>query len=114
TVALVNGKPKVVPAKPGVTYDPADVSAAFLELVTKPDGEREMAVEATVEEPEFTTADARDLEIKEQVSTFTTYYPYAEYRNINIGRAAVLVNGSLLKPGDKFSLNAPGGWATAG
>ena len=105
TVELVDGKPQVVPAKPGVTYDPADVSAAFLELVTQPGGEREMKVEATVAEPEFTTADARALEIKEQVSTFTTYYPYAEYRNINIGRAAELVDGTVLKPGEVFSLN---------
>ncbi|MEP9363917.1 VanW family protein [Nocardioides sp. CN2-186] len=105
TVALVRGKPKVVPAKPGVTYDPADVEDAFLELVTRPEGEREMQVEATVDEPEFTTADAKALGITEQVSTFTTYYPYAEYRNINIGRAAEIVDGTVLKPGDTFSLN---------
>ncbi len=105
TVALVGGKPKVVPAKPGVTYDPADVEDAFLELVTKPEGEREMQVEATVDEPDFTTADAKALGITEQVSTFTTYYPYAEYRNTNIGRAAEIVDGTVLKPGDTFSLN---------
>ena len=39
------------------------------------------------------------------MSTFTTYYPYAEYRNTNIGRAAELVNGTVLKPGETFSLN---------
>ncbi|WP_051551422.1 VanW family protein [Nocardioides sp. URHA0020] len=105
TVRLVNGKPRVVPAKPGVTYDPADVSDAFLKLVTQPDGKRRMKVEATVAEPEFTTADAKALKIDEKVSTFTTYYPYAEYRNINIGRAAELVDGTILKPGDTFSLN---------
>jgi vancomycin resistance protein YoaR len=105
TVALVDGKPEVVPAKPGVTYDPADVSAAFLELVTRPTNEREMKVEATVVEPDFTTADARALKIKERVSTFTTYYPYAEYRNVNIGRAAEIIDGTVLKPGDTFSLN---------
>jgi vancomycin resistance protein YoaR len=105
TVALVDGKPKVVPAKPGVTYDAADVSDAFLELVTRDAGGREMKVESTVAEPDFTTADARALKIREQVSTFTTYYPYADYRNINIGRAAELVDGTVLKPGDTFSLN---------
>lgn len=105
TVELVNGKPKVIPAKPGVTYEPSDVSDAFLELVTREGGEREMEVESTVAEPEFTTADAKALKIREQVSTFTTYYPYAEYRNINIGRAAELIDGTVLKPGDVFSLN---------
>ena len=102
---VVAGVPRVVPAKPGVTYDPADVTDAFLTLVSKPEGEREMTVKATVDEPDFTTKDARALKIKEQVSTFTTYFPYAEYRNINIGRAAELVNGTVLEPGETFSLN---------
>ena len=105
TVVLADGHPEVVPAKPGVTYEPADVSDAFLELVTRESGEREMKVPSTVAEPDFTTADARALKIREQVSTFTTYYPYAEYRNINIGRAAELIDGTVLEPGDVFSLN---------
>lgn len=104
-VALVDGKPKVVPAKPGVSYDPEDVSKAFLTLVGKDEGEREMEVQATVEDADFSTADARALKIRRQVSTFTTYFPYAEYRNTNIGRAAELINGTLLKPGETFSLN---------
>ncbi|HQR25618.1 MAG TPA: VanW family protein [Nocardioides sp.] len=105
TVALVDGKPQVVPAKPGVTYRTTDVTDAFLDLVARESDQRRMRVPATVAEPEFSTADARRLRIKEKVSTFTTYFPYAEYRNTNIGRAAELVNGSVLKPGDTFSLN---------
>ncbi|MDF1603963.1 VanW family protein [Nocardioides sp. YIM 152315] len=105
TVELVDGRPKVVPAKPGVTYDPDDVNSAFLQLVTQEGDARRMEVEATVAEPEFTTADAKALKIKEKVSSFTTYYPYAEYRNVNIGRAAEIVDGTVLEPGDVFSLN---------
>ena len=105
SVKLVNGKPKVIPAKPGVSYDPTDVGDAFLTLVARPSGKRQMKVKATVADADFTTKDARRLRITEKVSTFTTYYPYAEYRNINIGRAAELVNGTVLKPGDTFSLN---------
>ncbi len=55
--------------------------------------------------PSSRTADAKDLGITEQVSTFTTHYPYAEYRNTNIGRAAEIVDGTVLKPDDLFSLN---------
>ncbi|MFC7492912.1 MULTISPECIES: VanW family protein [unclassified Nocardioides] len=113
TVELVNGRPRVVPAKPGVTYDPAAVSSAFLQLVTQEGDARRMEVEATVAEPEFTTADAKALRIKERVSSFTTYYPYAEYRNVNIGRAAEIVDGTVLKPGDVFSLNDIVGERTA-
>ncbi|WP_426241563.1 VanW family protein [Nocardioides sp. LHG3406-4] len=105
TVALVGGRPKVIPAKPGVTFDQAQIDSAFLGLVAAPSGQRSLAVTATVAKPDFTTGDARRLNIKERISTFTTYYPYAEYRNINIGRAAELVNGTVLKPGETFSLN---------
>lgn len=105
TVALVNGKPKVIPAKPGVSYEKNVVTAAFLGLVQQPEGARSIDVEATVAEPEFTTKDARALKIREQVSTFTTHFPPAEYRDINIGRAAELITGTVLKPGETFSLN---------
>ena len=102
---LVNGRPKVIPSKPGVTFDPVDITDTFLDLVVRPEGARVLEVEATVDEADFTTRDARDLGIKEKVSEFTTYFPYAEYRNINIGRAADLVDGTLLEPGEQFSLN---------
>ena len=100
TVKIVDGRPKVIPSKPGVAYEPSDVADAFLQLVVAEPGERRAEVQATVENAEFTTKDARGLRIKERVSRFTTYYPYAEYRNINIGRAAELVNGTVLKPGE--------------
>jgi vancomycin resistance protein YoaR len=104
-VELVNGRPKVIPSKPGVTFDPADITDTFLDLVARPEGGRVLEVEATVDEADFTTRDARDLGIKEEISEFPTHFPYAEYRNINIGRAAELVNGTVLKPGETFSLN---------
>ncbi|PVG81600.1 hypothetical protein DDE18_16480 [Nocardioides gansuensis] len=105
TVQLVDGRPKVIPAKPGVTFDQDQVDAAFLDLVARPLPERSLEVESRVAHPEFTTREARELGITEKVSTFTTYFPYADYRNVNIGRAAELVNGTVLKPGETFSLN---------
>jgi len=112
-VRLLAGKPRVIPAKPGVTFDQAEVDAAFLDLVTRPEGERELEVPAQVVEPGFTTEDAQALAITEQVSEFTTYFPYAEYRNTNIGRAAELVDGTVVKPGETFSLNGTVGERTA-
>lgn len=113
TVRLVNGRPKVIKARPGVSYEIEDVAETFLDLVAQPSGDRTKKVKATVAEPEFTTKEARALNIKERVSTFTTHYPHAEYRNVNIGRAAELVNGTILKPGEVFSLNEIVGERTA-
>jgi vancomycin resistance protein YoaR len=105
TVKLVKGKPRVIPARPGVSFDPQQVASTFQSLLTKPAGQRQAAVTATVAEPAVSTAEAQSWKITEKVSTFTTYFPYAAYRNTNIGRAAELVNGTILKPGDTFSLN---------
>jgi len=105
TVALVGGEPTVIPDKPGVGYNIDQVAKTFLRTVVKPAGERTQHVKATVARAEFTTKDAQKLGITEQVSTFTTYFPYAEYRNVNIGRAGEIINGTIVKPGETFSLN---------
>lgn len=105
TWRLVDGTPRVVPAKPGVSYEDGAVTDTFLDLVTRPEGERTGEVEAEVEEPDVTTKEARSWRIREQVSTFTTEYPHADYRNTNIGRAAELVDGTVLAPGETFSMN---------
>ncbi len=105
TFRIVEGKPKVVPARPGVTYDRTDLAEAFLALVARPAGKREERVKATTDKPELTTREAKALGIRERVSTFTTYFPYAAYRNTNIGRAGELIDGTVLEPGETFSLN---------
>ena len=113
TVRLVGGRPQVVPAKRGVTFDPDDVTGAFLDVVVAEGDERSLTVDGVVDRPDFTTAEARDLQITEEVSEFTTYFPHSDYRNTNLGRAAELINGTVLKPGDVFSLNGIVGERTA-
>lgn len=113
TVRLVKGRPRVVPAKPGVEFDPAQVAEVFQGLLTWPAGQRSGTVDAKVKEAAFTTEDATNLKIVEKVSEFTTHYPHADYRNINIGRAAELIDGTVLKPGEEFSLNRIVGERTA-
>ncbi len=105
TFRIVDGKPQVVPAKKGVTVDFDRVVRTFPDLVVASGEGRTETMDAVPEEPELTTAEARELGVEEMVSEFTTYYPHAEYRNVNIGRAAELVDGTLLLPGETFSLN---------
>jgi vancomycin resistance protein YoaR len=105
TVRIVDGEPRVIPDKPGVKFRPEAVERTFLRLLRRPVGRREAAVDARVARADFRTADARKLRIREQVSQFTTFFPHADYRNTNIGRAAELVDGTILKPGETFSLN---------
>lgn len=113
TVKLSDGKPKVVPAVNGTTVSAANLAAAVEPVLAKTGKERTADVELTGAKASFTTEDAENLAIKQVTGEFTTYFPYATYRNVNIGRAAELINGTVLKPGDTFSLNGIVGERTA-
>ncbi len=112
-IRLRGGRPVVVPARKGEAPDIEGLEDAFLDVVATTGGPRKAQLPTKTARPERTTADVRELGIKEKVSEFTTYYPHAEYRNVNIGRAARLVNGTLLAPGETFSLNDTVGERTA-
>ncbi len=115
TVELRGGRPQVVSGQDGTKLDTHQL-AQRIQKVLRNRGARARAVTIGVEKvaPAFDAADARDLGINEVVSQFTTYYPGDEsYRNVNIGQAAENINGTVLKPGDVFSLNGVVGERTA-
>ena len=105
TVKIRNGKAVVVPGREGVGLQPEEMAEKLVPAITETGDARSVEIDAEVVEPEFTTADAKKLRIKERVSSFSTYFPYAEYRNVNQGRAAELINGTILEPGETFSMN---------
>jgi vancomycin resistance protein YoaR len=96
---------RVVPSRNGVTFRDADVTRTFLSVLTRTGTDRVMTVRSRPARPGFSTADARRLKITEPVSSFSTRFPFAAYRNINIPRAAHLIDGTVLEPGETFSLN---------
>ena len=53
----------------------------------------------------FTTDDAKALGVKQVTGKFTTYFPGTAYRWNNLPKAARLINGTFLKPGETFSMN---------
>jgi vancomycin resistance protein YoaR len=105
TVTIEHGKPVVVPAKPGVGLRPDEMATKLIPAITETGSARSVTVESKVVPPEFTTEDAEKLGIIEKVSEFVTYFPYAHYRNVNQSRAATLIDGTIVKSGDTFSLN---------
>lgn len=105
TVTIEGGEPVVVPAERGQGIAPETLSAALLPVLTAEGDGREAAVELTEVDPELTTAAAEELGVTEVVAEFTTRFPHAEYRNVNIGTAAERIDNTLLLPGDEFSLN---------
>ncbi|HET7328976.1 MAG TPA: VanW family protein [Nocardioidaceae bacterium] len=115
TVRLRAGKPTVVDGQPGTRVDTAKLAEALLPVLTATGDDRVVELASEPVRPRFTTKEARALGIKEVVSSFTTYFPHSEsnYRNINLGRAAEKINGTVLKPDDVFSLNGIVGERTA-
>ncbi|MET0693060.1 MAG: VanW family protein, partial [Propionibacteriaceae bacterium] len=105
SVRIVDGKPKVIPAVNGTRLTAAELSDAVSSALTKTGSKRTASVQLSGAPAKFSTADAEKLGITEVTGKFTTRFPYAAYRNVNIGRAAELINGTLLKPGETFSLN---------
>ncbi|MFB7513545.1 VanW family protein [Streptomyces sp. NPDC056144] len=74
---------------------------------------RTAAVATSVTQPELTSASLARLGITDQMSTFTVNFPTAPYRTTNIGRAAELINGSVVQPGEVWSFNKTVGERTA-
>lgn len=104
-VTLEGGKPVVIPAAPGVQLDQDELAAAVALALTKTGDARVVEIGNSTQQADFTTKEARALAIDEVVSEFVTYFPYAEYRNVNQARAAELISGTVLEPGELFSFN---------
>ena len=81
-----------------------DVRAITRSLLASPDSRVHRARFRSVA-PSLTTQEARGLGIRELVSEFTTYYPCCASRVTNIQRAAQLLDGTVVRPGGRFSLN---------
>jgi vancomycin resistance protein YoaR len=104
-ITLASGSPQVKPGRVGHTVPPARLASAVLTALPKSGAARVAKVQTVTEEPELTTKAVEGMGIKEVSGEFTTYFPHAAYRNTNIGRAAELINGTLVKPDETFSLN---------
>ncbi|WP_314613004.1 VanW family protein [Streptomyces stackebrandtii] len=100
--------------KPGQEVTAQALGDAVRPLLTK-DGAaaRTASVATKVTQPELTSDSLARLGITEQMSTFTVDFPTAPYRTTNIGRAAELINGSIVRPGEVWSFNETVGERTA-
>ncbi|WUN21070.1 VanW family protein [Streptomyces phaeochromogenes] len=78
---------------------------AVLPLLTKTGAARTGVVATEDVQPKLTRDNVGRLGIKEQMSTFTVNFEPAPYRVTNIGRAAELINGSVVLPDETWSFN---------
>ncbi|GAA4284094.1 VanW family protein [Brevibacterium daeguense] len=108
---IVDGTPEVVPAESGVSVDSEELAEAVLPALT---AEERTATVALVEaEPEFTTEEAEAADVDEVISDFSTAYSSEPNRDTNLRVASERVSGTVLLPGEEFSLNETIGRRTA-
>jgi len=97
-----DGVPVIEGGEPGTTIDPAAISAAVATAATS--DERIAPVELVESDPENSVAALEALGIKEKVSEFSTKLPNVPIRTENLRVGAEKVTGTLVKPGETFSL----------
>ncbi|MFJ1511323.1 VanW family protein [Cellulosimicrobium funkei] len=97
-----DGAPVIEGGEPGTTIDPTAIATA---VTTAASGdERTVTVDLVESDPEQSVAALEALGIKEKVSEFSTVVPNVPVRTANLQRGAEKVNGTLVKPGETFSL----------
>ncbi len=98
----------MIPSRDGQALDGRRIGRS---LVKNLDTEKHLA-RFTVARPDLTTREAKKLGIVEQISEFTTYHPCCAPRVNNIHRGAEILDGTIVLPGKRFSLNEEMGQRT--
>ena len=113
------GAPVIEGGEPGTTIDPGALVEAVRTAATGDD--REASVELVESDPEQSVAALEELGVKEKISEFSTPLTSEPVRTENLRVGASKVNGTLVLPGETFSLTetlspitAAGGYFSAG
>ncbi|HVD15630.1 MAG TPA: VanW family protein [Actinomycetota bacterium] len=105
---------RLLPGVKGSTVDPTKAAAALLAAGGK-DGARTAALPVVTSDPKLTTEAAKALGVNEVISRFTTTFSASDAPRVhNISLIAAAVDGSLVMPGQVFSMNAATGERTPG
>lgn len=99
---FTDGVPTIVPGIKGTTLDPAALSAAIAAAAVSDD--RTARVTLTSTDPAQSTEKLQALGITEMVSEFSTPLTNEPLRTENLATGAAKVNGTLVGPGETFSL----------
>ncbi len=102
--AFVNDSPTVVPGTAGTTLDPTALADAVSAASRSTDRTARVALVPT--QPAESTEALQKLGITEIVSEFATTLTAEPIRTKNLVRGSEKVNGSLVLPGETFSINS--------
>ncbi len=100
---FADGAPTIVPGTPGTTLDPAALGAAVATAAAST-AERTAPVELVESDPSQSTEALQALGVTSAVSEFSTPLTSEPKRTQNITAGAAAINGTLIRPGETFSL----------
>ena len=103
TIDIQGGVPVIVRGVVGVRC--CGDATPDLVLAAIGSGRRTVSVPLEEVQPDRTSEDLRELRITEQIGSFTTRYPAGQSRVRNIHRIAEIVDGTVIGPGGRFSVN---------
>lgn len=101
----------VIPAESGLSVDEEDFADTITTAMTAED--RSGTIDMEEVEPEFTTEDAEEADFSDTVSDFSTSYSSEPARDTNLRVSTEAVSGTVVMPGEQFSLNETLGQRTA-
>lgn len=102
-IVLKGGKPTIVKSVKGISLETKDLGAKVLAASQTETRKAEVAM--TESDADFTTADAEKLGIKEEIVEFSTPYPASDtVRTKNLKAGSARITGTIVKPGERFSL----------
>ncbi len=99
-----NNHVSIIPGRPGTRLEPKLTAEALMQAVYAPSHVGELPVDRDAR-PELTTEDARALNIEKLVAQFSTRHHCCQPRVQNIHRIADILDGTVVKPGEVFSIN---------
>ncbi|WP_209373622.1 VanW family protein [Brevibacterium renqingii] len=108
---IKHGKPQVVPSKKGIGIKAKELTTAVSDAIKGKNDTPEVTLASV--EPDFTTEDAKKADVSKVVSEFSTGYSSKPNRDNNLRVASKKVSGTVLQPGEQFSLNETLGQRTA-
>lgn len=93
---------EIVPSTQGIGIDESKLATDVAAAIMTP--ERTVTARTAVSQARFTTEDAEALGVKEIVSEIDTPLTWEYVRTLNLQQGAAKVTGTLVKPGETFSL----------
>lgn len=99
-----DNKVSIIAGHPDTRLDSTLVAEVLMQAAHATDHVGELPVDRDAQ-PEFTTEDARALNIVKLVAQFSTYHKCCQPRVQNIHRIADLLDGVVVRPGAVFSVN---------